>query len=350
VLTQRFRVGLTRDFRRPDGSFVFAPAADLGPLERIPGVEWEYVREDVAELTPELLRDYDALFHFSTRVSAASLEGIDRLVLLARSGVGLDFIDLPACTKRGIAVTITPDPVTRAMASAAVAFVLGLSHRLVERNTLFHAGHWEEGRFGIIGMGLTGRTLGVIGFGRIGREVVRLLAPWEMRALVATPRLSAEDAAAHGVEHVELDALLAESDVVVVACPLKPETHHLLDARRLALMRPTAFLVNVARGPIIDQAALTASLRAGRLAGAGLDVFEQEPIEPADPVVGLVNVVAAPHALGYWDELFRGCVESACQAISDVAGGRVPDHVANPAVLENALFHEKLQRLRAATG
>jgi phosphoglycerate dehydrogenase-like enzyme len=130
---------------------------------------------------------------------------------------------------------------------------------------------------------------------------------------------------------------------------LKPETHHLLNARRLAIMRPNAFLVNVARGPIIDQAALTASLREGRLAGAGLDVFEQEPIEPADPLVGLENVVAAPHALGYWDELFRGCVESACQAIFDVAGGRVPDHVANPAVLENALFHEKLQRFRAAT-
>jgi phosphoglycerate dehydrogenase-like enzyme len=344
-MSRSFRVGVTRDFRRPDGSFAFAPAADLGALERIPGLEWEFVHDDPPELTPDLLRDYDALFHLSPQVTAASLEGIERLVLLARSGVGLDFIDLPACTERGVAVTITPEPVTRAMASAAVAFVLALSHRLAERNTFFHAGRWQEGRFGLLGMGLTGRTLGLIGFGRIGREVVRLLEPWEMRALVATPRLSVEDAAAHRVEHVELDTLLAESDVVVVACPLKPETRGLLDARRLALMKPTAFLVNVARGPIVDQGALVAALREGRLAGAGLDVFEEEPIDPADPLVGMENVVAAPHALGYWDELFRGCVASACRAILDVAGGRVPDHVVNPEVLETTVFHEKLQRV-----
>jgi phosphoglycerate dehydrogenase-like enzyme len=344
-----FRVGVTREFRRPDGSFVFAPAADLGALERMPGVEWEFVREDPPELRPDLLSEYDALFHLSTRVSAASLEGVNRLLLLARSGVGLDFIDVPACTERGIVVTITPEPVARAMASAAVAFVLALSHRLVERNTLFHAGRWQEGRFGLLGMGLTRRTLGVIGFGRIGREVARLLAPWEMRTLVSTPRLSAAEAAAHRVEHVELDDLLREADVVVVACPLKPETHHLLDAGRLALMKPTAFLVNVARGAIIDQAALTAGLREGRFAGVGLDVFEQEPIDPADPLIGMENVLAAPHALGYWDDLFRGCVESACGAISDVARGRVPDHVVNPDVLESSLFREKLERLQVAS-
>jgi D-3-phosphoglycerate dehydrogenase len=344
---EAFRVGVTRDFRRSDGSFAFAPAADLGSLEAAPGIEWEFVRADVAELTPGLLSDYDALFHFSTRVSAASLEGIDRLLLLARSGVGLDFIDVAACTERGIAVTITPEPVARAMASAAVAFVLALSHRLVERNTLFHKGRWQEGRFGLFGVGLTNRTLGIIGFGRIGREVVRLLEPWEMRTLVSTPRLSAEEATARRVEHVELDELLAESDYIVVACPLKPDTHHLLDADRLALMKSTAFLVNVARGPIVDQAALTASLREGRLAGVGLDVFEQEPIDPADPLLGMENVVAAPHALGYWDELFRGCVQSASRAILDVASGRVPEHLANPAVLDNPEFREKLHRLRA---
>jgi phosphoglycerate dehydrogenase-like enzyme len=345
-MARTFRVGVTREFRRPDGSFAFEPAADLGALERIPGVEWEFVREDPAELTPDLLREYDALFHLSARVSAASLKGVDRLLLLARSGVGLDFIDVPACTERGIVVTITPEPVARAMASAAVAFVLALSHRLVERNTLFHAGRWEEGRFGLFGRGLTGCTLGIIGFGRIGQEVAKLLAPWQMRTVVATPRLSAGDAAAHGVEHVELDDLLRAADFVVVACPLNPDTHHLLDESRLDLMKPTTFLVNVARGAIIDQAAMTAAVQEGRLAGVGLDVFEQEPIDPADPLIGMKNVLAAPHALGYWDELFRGCVESACSAISDVAHGRIPDHVANPDVLESALFREKLEQLQ----
>jgi D-3-phosphoglycerate dehydrogenase len=345
-----FSVGVTRDFRRADGSFAFAPAADLGAIERAPGIEWEFLADDLSELTPELLYDYDALLHFSTRVTAASLEGVDRLVLLARSGVGLDFIDMTACTERGIAVTITPEPVARAMASAAVAFVLALSHRLVERNALLRDGRWQDGRFGILGLGLTGRTLGVIGFGRIGREVVRLLRPWDMRALVTAPRLTADDATANGVERVELDELLAQSDFVVIACPLKPETQHLLDRERLALMKPSAYLVNVARGAIVDQAALAAALGRGELAGAGLDVFEREPIEASDPLLALDNVLAAPHALGYWDQLFEGCIESACRAIFAVRDGRVPEHVANPEVLDNDLFHRKLdgRRMSAA--
>jgi phosphoglycerate dehydrogenase-like enzyme len=325
----RLRVGVTRETFLPFG---------LEPLDRA-GVAWELLPEEVAELTPALVAPYDALFHFFARVSVASLEGAERLAIIARHGVGLDMVDLDACTERSVAVTITPDAIRRPMASAAVNLILALAHRLVERNDAFHEGRWQEGRFGVMGFGLTGRTLGVIGFGTIGREVVRLVEPWEMRVLVSTPRRPDTS----GVIHVELERLLAEADVVVVACPLKPETHHLLDARRLALMKPSAVLVNVARGAIVDQAALAAALREGRLAGAGLDVFEQEPVPPGDPLLGLPNVVAAPHSLGYTDELFRGCVESACAAILAVGAGRVPEHVANPAVLDRPAFRAKLE-------
>ncbi len=342
-MSPEFRVGVTRDIRMPDGSFVFAPIG-LEPLDRALGIEWEFLAEDLGELTPELIRDYDALFHFSPAVSAASLEGVERLAILARHGVGLDNIDLRECTARGVAVTITPDGSRRPLASAALALILALAHRVVERNVAFHAGRWHEGRFGVMGLGLTGRTLGVIGFGNIGRDLVRVVEPYAMRVLVATPRLAAQEAARHGVERAELEVLLAESDVVVVACPLKPETHHLLDARRLALMKPTAFLVNVARGAIVDEAALVEALREGRLAGAGLDVFEREPVPDSSPLLGLENVVAAPHALGYTDELFRGCVGSACAAILAIAAGMEPEHVANPAVLETDAFREKLGR------
>jgi phosphoglycerate dehydrogenase-like enzyme len=328
-----FRVGVTRETFLPLG---------LEPLDRV-GVPWELLPEEVPELTPELIGGYDALVLFFARLTAASLEGVDRLTLLARHGVGLDMVDLDACTEHGVAVTITPDGIQHPMGSAAVALVLALSHRLVERNAAFHEGRWHEGRFGVIGFGLRGRTLGVIGYGSIGREVVRLLEPWGMRVLVSTPRPPDDPV----VTPVELDELLAESDVVVVAAPLKPETHHLLDARRLALMKPTAVLVNVARGAIVEQAALVAALREGRLAGAGLDVFEQEPVPPDDPLLGLPNVVAAPHSLGYTDELFRGCVESACRAILTVRAGRVPQHVANPAVLERPEFQAKLARFGA---
>jgi phosphoglycerate dehydrogenase-like enzyme len=336
-----FRIGVTRDVLRPDGSLVFAPVG-LELLDE-PGIEWGFLDEDRRELTSDQLVELDGLFHFSPAVSAASLEGVERLALIARHGVGLDFIDLDACTERGIAVTITPAGVTRPMASAAVALVLALSHRLNERERLLRAGRWSDGRFDLLGLGLTGRTLGVVGYGRIGREVVRLLRPWEMRVLVSQ-RSDPRDA---GVEHVPLDALLEQADVVVLACPLTQETYHLLDATRLERLKTGALLVNVARGPIVDQEALAGSLASGRVGGAGLDVFEEEPVAAADPILAAPNVVAAPHALGYWDQLFRDCVAAACGALLDVAAGVVPADVANPTVLESTLFRAKLDRAAA---
>jgi phosphoglycerate dehydrogenase-like enzyme len=339
-----FHVGVTRDVLRPDGTLVFAPVG-FEALER-PGIERRFLDEDLRELAPEQLRGLDALFHFSPGVSADSLDGVERLALIARHGVGLDFVDLDACTERGIAVTITPAGITRAMASAAVSLVLALSHRLLQRHERLVAGRWSEGRFDLLGLGLTGRTLGVVGYGRIGREVVRLLRPWELRVLVAQ-RSNPGDPA---VAHVPLDELLAEADVIVVAVPLTPETRHLLDARRLALLQPHALLVNVARGAVIDQAALAGALREGRLGGAGLDVFEQEPVDPEDPILTAPGFVGAPHSLGYWDELFRRSVADACGAILDVAAGRVPGDVANPQVLDSAAFRAKLARFAARRG
>jgi phosphoglycerate dehydrogenase-like enzyme len=339
-----FHVGVTRDLLRPDGSLVFAPIG-LEALDQ-PGLVRTFLDEDRAELTPDQLRGLDALFHFSPVVSSASLESVERLALIARHGVGLDFIDLHACTAHGVAVTITPAGVTRAMASAAVTFVLALSHRLLPRHEHLVTGRWSEGRFDLLGLGLTGRTLGVIGYGRIGREVVRLLRPWELRVLVS----QRSDPGDPNVVHVPLEALLDEADVVVVACPLTAETHHLLDAEKLGRMKSTALLVNVARGPVVDQAALAAALHEGRLAGAGLDVFEQEPVDPADPILTAPGFVGAPHALGYWDELFRRCVADACSAILDVAAGRVPRDVANADVLDSAVFRSKLHRFAARRG
>ena len=330
-----YRVGVTRESFLPYG---------LGPLDRA-GIAWELLAEETAELTPDQIASYDALLHSAARVTATTLDGADRLALLARHGVGLDMVDLDACTDRGVAVTITPDGITRPMASATLSLILAVTHRLVERDRVVHEARWEEGRFEVMGLGLRGRTLGVIGFGRIGRDLAHLIAPFEMRVLVSTPRLADADAEAHGVTRVELDELLREADVVVVACPLKPETHHLLNARRLALLKPTAVLVNVARGAIVDQAALVEALREGRLAGAGLDVFEREPVVAGEDILDAPHVVAAPHSLAYTDQLFRGTVESACAAIAAIAAGTVPRHVANPAVLENARFTEKLRRL-----
>lgn len=341
---EHFRIGVTRDVRRPDGTFVFAPY-DLSALE-VDGVSWDFLADDARPLTPQALQDIDGLYHFSSPVTAASLDGVTRLAVLARHGVGLDFVDVAACTERGIAVTITPHGVTRPMASAAATLVLALAHRLRERDRALHEGDWGRGRFAPAGVGLTGRTLGVIGYGRIGRDLVRLLAPWRMRVLVTQRTPVAED----GVTYVPLEKLLAEADVVVVACPLTDETRNLLDDRRLRLMKSSAFLVNVSRGAIVDQSAVVDALREGRLAGVGVDVVDPEPLPADDPLLALSNVVGAPHSLGYTDELLRGCVGGACDALLAVAAGRVPPDLVNPDVLDNPLFTTKLARFGAGQG
>jgi phosphoglycerate dehydrogenase-like enzyme len=333
-----FRVSVTRDVRRPDGTFTFAPY-DLEPLERA-GIPWRFLEGDT--LTPEALADVDGLYHYATPLPTPTLDDVERLTVIARHGVGLDYLDVAACTERGIAVTITPDGVTRPMASAAVTLVLALAHRLSDRDRALHEGDWGAGRFLPRGTGLSGRTLGMIGYGRIGRDVVRLLEPWGMRVLVTQRTPVAED----GVTYAPLDDLLGGADVVVVACPLTDETRGLLDRRRLGLMKPTAFLVNVARGAIVDQDALVDALREDRLAGAGVDVVHPEPLPADDRLLSAPNVIGEPHSLGYTDELLRGCIEQACRSLIDVASGLVPKDLANPEVVENPRFAEKLGRFR----
>jgi phosphoglycerate dehydrogenase-like enzyme len=340
-----FQVGITRDFLSPDGSIAFGDIG-LSRLDDAPNIHWEFLPDNVSELTPSHAAQYDALLVLAPRVTAATLAGDRRLALVARFGVGYDTVDVPACTRAGLALTITPDGVRRPVAASVLTFVLALSHKLLIKDRLTREGRWAE-KLDHMGMGLTGRTLGVIGLGNIGREVFRLAAPLEMRHLAADPAVSSIDAAAAGATLADLDTLLRESDFVVVCCALTEGTRKLINAERLALMKPTAYLINVARGPIVDQAALTAALTKRQIAGAGLDVFEQEPIDPADPLLKLDNVIVNPHALCWTDECFAGNGRSAIASILDVAAGRVPQNVVNREVIEISSFQSKLRHYAA---
>jgi phosphoglycerate dehydrogenase-like enzyme len=317
-----FRVGVTRDILGADGRTVY----DLSLLEEAPDLETALIAGE-GELRPADVAGADAIVLFHPTVTAATLAGTD-LRLVARLGVGVDNVDVEACTRQGVLVTITPDAVRRPMASGAMAFLLALAHRLPEKDREVRSGGW--GRFDHVGIGLEGRTLGIVGLGNVGRELARLAAPFLLRIVAADPYV---ESGPEGVELLALEELLRIADVVVVACPLTPATHHLLDARRLALMRPGSFLINIARGPIVDQAALVEALRERHLAGAGLDVFEQEPIAPDDPLLALENVILAPHAVGLVDELFRTGGESVSRSILAVAAGRVPEFLLNREVL-----------------
>jgi glyoxylate reductase len=209
------------------------------------------------------------------------------LRIVANFGVGYDSVELAEATRRGIVVSNTPDVLTEATAELTVALMLALLRRLVEGDRLVRRrDEWALAPTFLLGEGLAGKTLGIVGLGRIGREVARLAEAFGMR--VVHTRGSGP------YEELPLDRLLAEADVVSLHVPLTPETRHLIGAPELALMRPSAVLVNVSRGPVVDEAALVDALVEGRIAGAALDVYEHEP-EVSAGLLGLENVVLSPH-------------------------------------------------------
>jgi D-3-phosphoglycerate dehydrogenase len=332
VVARSFRVALSGDFRGPDGSAVFDPLA-WRALQEAPNVEVELLERPAgAPVARDDTGRFDALVIKRNRVDAGVVAGASRLRLVARNGVGYDHIDVDACTRAGVMVTLTPRAVARPVASAIVALILALAHRIVERDRRTRAGEWAR-RWEDPGFGLTGRTLGVVGLGGIGCELLRLVAPWQMRHLGCTPRPRREGYAGLAVELVALDELLAQSDVVALCCPLDDGTRGMIDAKALARMRPQAVLVNAARGEIVDEPALVEALRSGRLAGAGLDVFASEPPPGDHPLFALPNVVLGSHNLANTDELNVAANRDVARAVLDVAAGRVPDSLLNPDVL-----------------
>jgi D-3-phosphoglycerate dehydrogenase len=338
-----FRIGFTRDFLRPDGSIGMGDIG-LDLLDGKPGIEWEFLDENTRVLRADQLRDYDALGMLGPRLTAESLEGVDRLAIVARYGVGYDTVDVPACTEHGIALTITPGGVRRPLATSVIALLLALSHRLVEQDRATRAGEGWTRKLDLMGYGLQGKTLGLIGIGNVGSEVARLAAPFGLKIIAADPYASPERAAAVNATLVDLDTLLAEADYVVILCALTDETRGMIDESKLAKMKPTAFLINTARGPIVDQSALHDALVERRIRGAGLDVFAQEPADPDDPLLQLDNVIVTPHALCWTDEWARLTGESAIGGMLEVAAGRSPNDVVNKDVLGSRLFTEKLAR------
>lgn len=341
---RQFRVGVTRDFLKADGSLGFGDI-NLGLLDAAPGVTWEFMAEDTRELRPDQVRDYDGIIVLTPLITAATLADAERLTVVARFGVGYDSVDVDACTRAGVALTITPDGVRRPVGQETLAFILALTTKIFQKDRITRAGRWDD-RFDYIGMGLTGRTLGLVGMGNIGRDVIGLIRPFQMRVLVADPYATAEAVAAAGAELTALEDLLRRADIVSIHCPLTEETRGLINAERLALMKPTAYLINTARGPIVDQRALTEVLQSRRIAGAGIDVFEREPVDPADPLLALDNVIVTPHALCFTDEVALGNGGSACQALLAAAAGQVPRYVANREVAESRVFQAKLARWR----
>jgi len=325
-----FKVASTRDLMTAAGEPCF-PAQAFDVLKGNPEISWEWLPEDIPEITPELMRQYDGLHVNLPLVTASCVASGDvRCKIIARNGVGYDTVDLDAMTKAGVVVTNTPIAVRRPVAVATLTLLFALAGRLFDKDKLVRTGRWNE-RTDFMGTGLTTRRLGLIGAGSIGKEIMRLAGPFFADIVAHDPFADAGEVRAAGGRLVGFEELLETSDFVVVCCLLTDETRHLMNGEAFRKMKPTAYYLNVGRGPIHDEVALAEALAAGTIAGAGLDVTEQEPIEADSPLIGMENTIITPHALCWTDECFEDIARTALQSIVDVSKGVRPAHVVNEA-------------------
>jgi phosphoglycerate dehydrogenase-like enzyme len=339
-----FHVAFTADFFEPDGRPKYR---DLGTtlLTAAQHVQVDRLREFHPVIQAEQLRDIHGVVELAPRVTADSLRQADQLLAIGRFGVGYDSVDVEACTAADVLLFITAGAVDRPVAEATVGWMLALTHHLRIKDRLVREARWSE-RSRYMGCELRERTLGIIGFGGIGRAVIRLLSTFDMRPpLVFDPYVDPAVVAQHGAQSVSLDELLSTADFVSLHCPLTAETRMLIGRRELALMRPTAYLINTARGGIVDEAALFEALRDQRIAGAAIDCFDGEPLTAPPRLAELDNVLLAPHCIAWTEELFRDIGRMVCQGMLDVASGRLPRAVVNPAVLARPSFQAKWRRI-----
>ena len=296
------------------------PEAALQPLRAACDVTvWPHEKPATPPQLREALRDCEGfLCVMPDRVDDALLDAAPKLKVVANNAVGYDNIDVAACRKRGVRVGNTPDVLTETVADVTFALLLGAAWRLPQADKLVRDGGWSGWKpTDYFGSDVSDKTLGIVGFGRIGQAVAKRARGFSMRVL-ATSRSAQKEADELGAQIVSLETLLRKSDFVSLHCALNDETRGLIGAEQLAMMKPSAFFINTARGPIVDQNALTAALQNGAIRGAGLDVFETEPLSPSDPLTQLSNVVLTPH-VGSATEATR--IEMTRLAVENILAG-----------------------------
>ncbi len=267
------------------------------------------------------------------RWTAAMMDKTPRLRLIALTAVGFDMVDVGSATARGILVTNTPDVLTETVADLTFALILAAARRVCESERWMRAGQWRTPGVSPMGRDVYQATLGIVGLGRIGAAVAERARGFRMQVLYTdfVRRESLERA--FGYRFVDLATLLREADFVTLHVPLLPETKGMIGVAQFALMKPTAYLINAARGPVVDERALIQALQTGRIAGAGLDVFEEEPVDVANPLLKMENVVTLPHVGSATDATRQAMVDLATDNVLAVLQGKPPLTPVNPDVL-----------------
>jgi D-3-phosphoglycerate dehydrogenase len=323
-----------------------APPGDPLPMEREGLAEFADGLVSYGNLaTPEQLidrcHDADAILTPGGRFTRSVLAELEHCRCIVRYGVGYDTIDVPAASENNILVVNIPDFCLPEVANHALALLLDCAKKITRHDRWVRAGQWGD-RGGayrspfLSPMGpIHGETVGLVGFGQIAREFHRRLVPLDMRVIAYDPYVPAERAAALGVEILPLDEVMRQSDYISIHTPLTPETRHLINAEMLAMMKPTAYLINTSRGPVVDEPALIDALQNGVIAGAGLDVFEAEPLPTDSPLMQMENVVLVPHTASYADETFRIMWRRVGEEAARTLRGQMPNTPVNGQIRPN---------------
>jgi D-3-phosphoglycerate dehydrogenase len=303
----------------------------LGPL----GAEIVEIAAGTDEAFAAAARDADALYAKGRPITRRIIDGLERCKVISLGSVGVDSVDVAAATARGIPVTNVPDTFIEEVADHAMTLILAAFRRLVVQDRLVRDGRWKEGRPMLYQFPrLMGQTLGFIAFGHVARAVAMRARPFGLHMLAYDPYVEELVMSPYGVEPVSLTELLQRSDIVSMHAPSTPDAHHMLTDEHFRLMKPSALFINTGRGPTVDEAALIKALQEGWIAGAGLDVLEQEPPVPTNPLLRMDNVILTAHvasASARFDPARRRRVGA---EIALVLGGRWPRSCVNPSVLE----------------
>jgi phosphoglycerate dehydrogenase-like enzyme len=339
-----FHASLTADFYEPNGQLKYRDIG-LGSFDEHPAISLTRFEEHRPQIGADQLAGVNGVIVLTPSVTRETVADARDLFVVARFGVGYDSVDIAACTEADVLVCITAGSVDRPVAEATIGWMIALTHHMFTKDRLARDARWRE-RSQYMGCELRDRTLGIIGLGRIAGKLVELLAGWGMRTPLAYDPL-ADPAVAErlGVRIVELDELLESGDFISLHCPLTEKTRGLIGRRELALMKPDAYLINTARGGIVDEDALYEALVNKRIAGAALDCFATEPLTEPSRFREFENVLLAPHCIAWTHEMFRDTGRTACQAIIDVAHRRQPRGIINPEVLQRPGFQKKWERI-----
>ena len=338
-----FQIALTGDFQK-DGKPIYTDF-DLEQLKKTVGLEYNFFNEHKSEIEPEQLKGFQGVIVLTPKLTSYSLSQSQDLLAVSRFGVGYDSVDVSACTEADVVLCITAGAVDRPVAEATVGWMIALGHHMIIKDKLVRKGLWHQ-RSEYMGGELRDRTLGVVGLGGIGSVVIELLKGFGMKQpLVYDPFVDQVNAEKLGVKKVELHELMKYSDFITLHCPLNEHTRNLISHNELDLMKSSSFIINTARGGIINEDALFKALSEKKIAGAALDCFNDEPVLKPNRFSELDNIILAPHSIAWTQELFRDIGMMCSQHMIDLANGIRPHGVVNPEVFDRPSFQKKWKDL-----